>query len=289
MKFCIRKEASLLQRSKKKMISMAIHRFLPSWTWLPPVIAILLASIIYLSHSEKALFYQINSVSQYTGADLWANLTILGDSLIAAVLFIPWIRRNPDLVWAAIIGSIIALLISHGLKNLMHLPRPAGALPLDSFNIIGPVFKHRSFPSGHATTVFTFLGIWILSSRQLWSRWALLTVGMIIALSRIVVGVHWPTDILAGMAVGWFSAIAGIRSIRYLPWGLKPAAHGAFIFLTILSALLLLVRYKTGYHNVELLQSFVALACLITFLSDLTLLLLKRVEEKLGVKFFVRS
>jgi len=265
------------------------YQTLPLWTWLPPFFALLFVAVIFTSSRNIELFYKINSLSLLTGKDFWANITILGDSLIAAVLFFPWIRRHPELVWAAVISSIIALLVSHGLKNFLHLPRPAAVLPGDTFQIIGPVFKHRSFPSGHATTVFTLLGIWILSSASIAQRWMLLVTGMIIALSRIVVGVHWPTDVLAGMSIGWISAVAGIKLNQHIPWGTKPAAYNVFLSVIVAAAFVSMFLYKTGYSNVFIFQILIAAGCILIFLSDHLHMLLKVLETWFGIKLIAKS
>lgn len=105
--------------------------------------------------------------------------------------------------------AIVAFLLSGAchliLKQAIARERPSNfswAVPLEN------VYLTRSFPSGHTCTS---VGIGILIFLALPSshwRWAALAWGLLVGLSRIYVGVHFPTDVLAGIACGIASASA---------------------------------------------------------------------------------
>ena len=71
-----------------------------------------------------------------------------------------------------------------------------------------------SFPSGHAAFYFAIAAVVFLSFKKLYPRqrfWLgagifFLAAALIISLSRVYAGIHWPSDVLAGAAVGIFSA-----------------------------------------------------------------------------------
>jgi len=58
----------------------------------------------------------------------------------------------------------------------------------------------KSFPSGHATFFFTLAAMLFLLDRKLGSL--LFLVVILMGIARIFAGVHWPSDILAGAAIG---------------------------------------------------------------------------------------
>jgi undecaprenyl-diphosphatase len=75
------------------------------------------------------------------------------------------------------------------------------------FHFVIPGFPsvYASFPSGHAITAFACavaLGYFLPRL-----RWALLTLAVLVAISRVVVGAHYASDVIAGAAIGWLSAV----------------------------------------------------------------------------------
>lgn len=95
------------------------------------------------------------------------------------------------------------------LKNLIGRARPKLLDEVGSFSIRGPSFGDytwQSLPSGHATTSFAFaFAIAFLVPGTLRP---MLFLAALLAFSRIAVNVHYPTDLLAGLALGAFGAVA---------------------------------------------------------------------------------
>lgn len=62
-----------------------------------------------------------------------------------------------------------------------------------------------AFPSGHAAVFFALaFALWLVNKR--WSLW-FLAAAVLMGIARVFVGVHWPTDILAGALTGFLSVI----------------------------------------------------------------------------------
>jgi membrane-associated phospholipid phosphatase len=109
---------------------------------------------------------------------------------------------------AAFVGGWI---LSNGFKGLLDRPRPTAGL----VEATG-----ASFPSGHATqgtAYFVMLGV--VLAETLPRGWravgaaVAVVVGVLSGLSRIVLGVHWATDVVGGLALGltWSSALLLVR------------------------------------------------------------------------------
>jgi undecaprenyl-diphosphatase len=109
----------------------------------------------------------------------------------------------------AMVGIHVAMIalssygISHAAKRIFQRPRPD--LPLIES------IKTYSFPSGHALSAFIFCSIvffliWNSSMRQLW-KWIfsiiLFLIALIVGISRVVLSMHYPTDVLAGFCLGF--------------------------------------------------------------------------------------
>lgn len=80
---------------------------------------------------------------------------------------------------------------------------------------VGYNFLHHapddSYPSDHGTVAFTF-ALAFLFWHRLWSGTVLMGVALLIAWSRVYLGVHWPLDMLGGLLVG----ISGCLSAQML-------------------------------------------------------------------------
>jgi membrane-associated phospholipid phosphatase len=174
-------------------------------TWFFGVLAALLGTfvVVWASGSNRPLFLILNGVSRWSGDGLWAHITLLGEGLLAFAIVGPVARRDPELAWSLIVAAILATLAIHGLKHALDLPRPASVLPAAQLHIIGPRLLADSFPSGHASTVAVLATVVGLHRRRPWVYAALPLPVLLVAFSRVVVGAHWPLDVLGGLILGW--------------------------------------------------------------------------------------
>jgi undecaprenyl-diphosphatase len=105
-------------------------------------------------------------------------------------------------VVAAALASILAIEAAQVISGFWDRPRPYEAHAAHVFVSMSP---DPSFPSDHATVAFAMAVSIVLRNRRL----GLVTVAMAIAvaLSRVVVGVHYPSDVLAGAVLGSAAAV----------------------------------------------------------------------------------
>ena len=146
-------------------------------------------------------------------------ITHLGDTgaiwiaLALILLAIPRTRKA-GLVCAA--ALIVNLLITNvALKNIIQRIRPYDVM--DSLKILVEAEHDFSFPSGH--TACSFAGAWAMRRTLPKKCWIpALVLAVLISLSRLYVGVHYPTDVIAGAIVGTIAAEISYRSLKkYAP------------------------------------------------------------------------
>ena len=114
-------------------------------------------------------------------------------------------RLGEALVLSAALG-VESLVVNQGIKKMFRRTRPTTSGD-DRFSVRTP--STSSFPSGHASSA-TFAVVVLTSFSGV--AWAPLwvTIGAIVAASRVVVRIHHLTDVLAGIATG---AVLGIAAL----------------------------------------------------------------------------
>lgn len=227
--------------------------------WAPPLVAALLFIAIYGTGGNRAVFTTFNGL----GPDvLWANVTLLGDTLVALVLCLAFWRRRPDLLWALVFALILGTLWARGLKPLVDLPRPAAVMT--DVHVIGKAYLSQAFPSGHATTAFTIGGLFALGFGTWRVATAALVLATLVAISRVAAGVHWPLDVLAGAIGGWLcAALALYLSKRTLSFGTRAWVQWTLGVLLAIGAIALVYPYTTDYPDSLWLQRVLGLGCLL--------------------------
>lgn len=175
----------------------------------------MLAQLEQLDHQ---LFFAINNGWSAPVLDyLFWTLATFGNGtgmVLGALVLLWWFDR--DLVkrhWAWLLLAVfMGAAVMQALKYGIGRPRPLStfALLVESgqahINVVGRTLSHRSFPSGHAqaaASVLTYLGC--LYPRY-WLGWG--TGILLAAIGRVYVGVHFPSDVIAGAILGSFSALA---------------------------------------------------------------------------------
>ena len=239
----------------------------PWLIWLPAGVSLLGLLLIGATGTNQALFLTLNRLGLMTGDPLWANLTLLGDTLVALVMLSPLVRERPDMLKAMLIAILFATLWVHILKPWLDNPRPLAVLGTEQVHLIGKALYQHSFPSGHTTTAFSLAGIYVMSRAHPLVAAAALALATLVGLSRAVVGVHWPLDILAGVFGGWLSAVLGMRLARFGSW--QPGRWAQLGVLLILTgcALGLLYNRNLGYPQAIPLQMLIGLFGLVYLLA----------------------
>ena len=194
-------------------------------TLLPPaIVAVLLCTVAFVFMHGVGLnlsaFVAVQDLTRALPDVVWSMITICGTGVVAFALLAPTMARHPRWYAAGLAAAAIAGAYSNGLKRLFALPRPASVLEAGHLHVIGDTLRANTFPSGHAVTAFTVASLLVLGSHKPWrtASWAL-PMALLIALSRIAVGAHWPADLAAGAAGGWVSGALGVMIVmRWRGW-----------------------------------------------------------------------
>lgn len=145
---------------------------------------------------------------------------VVGMAAVAAIVGLVW-RRVRGAAWTLPIAVIGAGIIIQGVKLFIQRPRPSFFAPL----------LHEagfSFPSGHsliAMVVYGLLGYFALhlfrnEAARLAVRIVTVLAVFLIGVSRVYVGVHYPTDVLAGWTAGvpWLVACLALHEVLARRW-----------------------------------------------------------------------
>lgn len=206
--------------SRSLMVSLACSViFLLLFTWI--------SSAVFADKLERFDIGVRMRVHDFFSPDVTKFMlltTSLGSISFLTVLFIIivgiWLalgmKRPAVWLMIAVGGSII---LDTSLKLAFHRPRPAAFVGADP--------RTYSFPSGHALSSFCFYGVLagLICSRiesrgiriAVWTAAAALIFA--IGLSRVYLGVHYPTDVIAGYiaAAAWVSTLlVAVHSHRHI-------------------------------------------------------------------------
>lgn len=190
------------------------------------------------------------------------------------MLVFPLINLRPDIVWAFAWATLGTSVVVHALKRGIKARRPPAVLPAGSYILIGPRHNLHAYPSGHSATVFSLAGTLVLSIHLPWLQALIILGALLVACSRMVVGVHWPLDVLAGALIGWAAAWAGVSLAALTPWAFSPLSLTVLGLGLLAADLYLLLYYDVRYRRAVGTQRFVAVVCLTLGLGELFKLLL---------------
>lgn len=162
---------------------------------------------------------------------LWPMLAV-----IAALTFLDWkkleaagrLRLARTYAYAGHLFGAVALagIVTNILKVAFGRARPALLEDYGSFafRLVRFGDQFASFPSGHATTMGAVTATFMVLVPG--ARLPILIVGICLALSRIVVRAHFPSDVLAGFTIGFVTSVVVSRFMASRGLGYRFTAGG---------------------------------------------------------------
>ena len=182
------------------------------------LLSIMLSSILNFNLYEKFFVYNIN-LEQNNLKKFFIEITAMGNSLwvfltsfFCFFLFLFLEKKNTNnknfskfkmASSLLFVSTLITGIITQSLKHLVGRPRPnhvseADYLGINFFNFDS---AFHSFPSGHTSTIFVVAIVLSFVLPKL--KYFLLFLSFIVCISRVVVGAHYLSDIIGGIAVAF--------------------------------------------------------------------------------------
>ena len=125
------------------------------------------------------------------------------------LLFKPTRKAGFSALCAMLIGLVV---VNFTIKPLVARERPW--LVIRDFVNLVPEHDPNSFPSGHTNSAFAFALAVCVSAPKRWMKITAVCMAVLMGLSRLYVGVHFPSDVLAGALIGSLCGLAGAWVVK---------------------------------------------------------------------------
>lgn len=184
----------------------------------------------------------------------FAVITDMGNAFFITAFIIPTLivysnfnsKINSVSASILVIPSLVFGLFIQLVKNLVNAPRPAGVGDIN-INFLDPVFQSNSFPSGHTASIFIVCLIWLkvaLTNTKGFQMhyFVIVLCALVISLTRVIVGAHWLSDVLASILFAWlftelflkhFLKINKSKIAVYSSWGIILCAWYGVFFMEV--------------------------------------------------------
>ncbi len=155
---------------------------------------------------DKNIFFAINQGMQNSFFDLIMPFITSNAEMLFFIIVLPFALKERKKSLFVILLCIIALVIgdavSNMFKHLIERPRPCHSLEDIRLSVgCGGSF---SMPSSHAVNAFSTAATFAYFFKK--SAIPMFVFASLVAFSRVYVGVHYPSDVLAGIVLGGITA-----------------------------------------------------------------------------------
>jgi undecaprenyl-diphosphatase len=201
---------------------MTVARVHAAHRWILPTAAVTFVALAlgaaagWLAWDEPITRWVVHARTPWLN-DLFRRISILGSTPVVltvstAAAAVAW-RRCPRLALAIIVIALARPLAEWALKELVSRDRPTGD------RLVGGL--GYSFPSGHPMAAAASWGVLPLvvalytARRRLWWSVAIgvWVVAVLVAISRVWLGVHWTSDVIAGLLLALLGVAGAERAI----------------------------------------------------------------------------
>jgi undecaprenyl-diphosphatase len=148
--------------------------------------------------ADRQAFVFLNSGQDHDLSNFFWMITVLGSLEFGFLWFVGlWLMKRSDLAAYVLVAIVMEIVIVTFMKETILRPRPYNTLA-----DVGWLFSQGgwAFPSGHAAGAFVLATVIGLKVRRMLPLMAALA--LIVAFSRVYIGVHYPLDVIAGSLIG---------------------------------------------------------------------------------------
>jgi undecaprenyl-diphosphatase len=165
-----------------------------------------------LLHALNTLFVRHDALE-----DPWVAYVNAAELLFVGMLALAFVlagghrlRATRRAAAAAGLSAAVALLIAQVVSRLVERPRPFVSDP-GGLHVFGHHAADPGFPSDHATAAFA-IGVALLLRNRAWGT-VVLVLATVLAVGRVAMGIHFPSDVLGGALLGTVVAL-GLHRAR---------------------------------------------------------------------------
>jgi undecaprenyl-diphosphatase len=165
-----------------------------------------------LLHALNTLFVRHDALE-----DPWVAYVNAAELLFVGMLALAFVlagghrlRATRRAAAAAGLSAAVALLIAQVVSRLVERPRPFVSDP-SGLHVFGHHAADPGFPSDHATAAFA-IGVALLLRNRAWGT-VVLVLATVLAVGRVAMGIHFPSDVVGGALLGTVVAL-GLHRAR---------------------------------------------------------------------------
>ncbi len=155
--------------------------------------------LTYIESLDRLIFINLNhNIANPVFDAIFPSLRELTYVFWLFLIIYFWMKKERKLALLMTVGIIIGAVFTYSMKFVIDRTRPYEQIA--SARVLTPLESDPSFPSGH--TEMSFLAATVVSRFHPEYSKYLYIFSSIVALSRIYVGVHFPTDTIGGIIMG---------------------------------------------------------------------------------------
>jgi len=221
--------------------------------FLAPFFLLWLFGLIYLfNKGYYNSFLELNKLRSPLLDFPMLLLTMFADGgFMICLLIIIFLSKNPFKIILLITTIIVSGLLAQLLKNLIFNDwhRPPYFFK-EQVHLVGRyILNHKSFPSGHSASssaIFSMIAIIRMKYRLELILWSFISV--LVAYTRVYLGVHFLGDVLAGLIIGLISTIALIYIIKRVNFTLPNWLVVSLRITSIFVGVFILTKFLIKYY-----------------------------------------